>query len=42
MMQIVFSIDLVNIKVIDNFIIFLLLKFYEFRLIGLGDIDFTI
>ena len=36
-----FSVDMLNTKVVDNFIIFLVLKFHDFRLAGLGIIDFT-
>jgi len=35
-----FSIDMLNTKVVDNFLIFLVLKFYDFRYDGLGVIDF--
>ena len=36
-----FSIDMFSIKVVDNFIILLVLKFNDFRPNGLGVIDFT-
>ena len=39
--QIMFSKNMVNIKVVDNFLILLLLKCNDFRLAGLGVIDFT-
>ena len=35
-----FSVDMLNIKVVDKFLI-LLLKFHDFRPAGLGVIDFT-
>ena len=38
-MQIIFSVDMLNTKVIDNFLIFLFLKFHDFRPDGLGVID---
>ena len=38
--QMVFSVDMLNTKVVDNFLIFLVLKFYDFRPAGLGVIDF--
>ena len=37
-----FSVNMVNKKVVDNFLIFLVLKFHDFRPDGLGVIDFTI
>ena len=40
--QTMFSINMVDTKVVDNFLIFLLLKFYDFRPDDLGVIDFTI
>ena len=40
-MQMMFSIDMLNTKVVDNFLIFLVLKFHEFRPAGLEVIDFT-
>ena len=39
--QMIFSEDVVNIKVVDNFLILLILKFDDFRPDGLGVIDFT-
>ena len=36
-----FSINMVNTKVVDNFLIFLVLKFHDFRPAGFGVIDFT-
>ena len=36
-----FSMDILNTKVGDNFLIMLFLKFYDFRPAGLGVIDFT-
>ena len=36
-----FSVDVVNIKVVDNFLVFVLQKFHNFRPTGLGAIDFT-
>ena len=38
--QMMFSIDMLNTKVVDNFLILLVLKFYDFRPAGLGVIDF--
>ena len=35
-----FSVDMLNIKVVDNFLILLALKFHDFRPDGLGVIDF--
>ena len=40
-MQMMFSVDMLNKKVVDNFIILLVLKFHDFRPDGLGVIDFT-
>ena len=40
-MQMMFSVDMLNTKVVDNFLIFLFLKFHDFRPDGLGVIDFT-
>ena len=40
-MQMMFPIDMLNTKVVDNFLIFLVLKFRGFRNAGLGVIDFT-
>ena len=42
MMQIMFSVDMLNTKVVDNFLILLVLKFSDFRPASLGVIDFTI
>ena len=39
-MQPMFSINVVNTKVVDNFLVFLVLKFHDFRPDGLGVIDF--
>ena len=36
-----FSVDMLNTKVVDNFLISLVLKFHDFRSDGLGVIDFT-
>ena len=36
-----FSIDMLNAKVVDNFLILLVLKFHDFRPDGFGVIDFT-
>ena len=40
-MQMLFSIDMLNTKVVDNFLILLVLKFHDFRPDDLGVIDFT-
>ena len=40
-LQMMFSIDMLNSKVVYNFLIFLVLKFHDFRPGGLGVIDFT-
>jgi len=40
-MQMMFYVDVLNTKVVDNFLIFLVLKFHDFRPAGLGVIDFT-
>ena len=40
MMQIIFSIDMLNTKVVHNFLIVVVLKFHDFRPDGLGVIDF--
>ena len=40
-MQMMFYVDTSNTKVVDNFLILLVLKFYDFRPAGLGFIDFT-
>ena len=39
--QMMFYIDMLNTKVVYNFLIFLVLKFHDFRPAGLGVIDFT-
>ena len=36
-----FSVDMLNAKVVDNFLIFLFLKCHDFKPSGLGVIDFT-
>ena len=41
MMKIMFSVDMLNTKVVDNFLILLVLKFHDFRPTGAGVIDFT-
>ena len=41
MMQMMFPVNMVNTKVVDNFLIFLFLKFHDFRPDGLVVIDFT-
>ena len=41
MIQIILSVDMLNTKVVDNFLIFLVLRFHDFRPDGLGVIDFT-
>ena len=41
MMQMIFSIDMPNTKVVHNFLILLVVKFHDFRSTGLGVIDFT-
>ena len=40
-MQMMFSINMLNTKVVNNFLIFLVLKLYDFRPASLGVIDFT-
>ena len=40
-MQMMFSIDILNTTVVDNFLILLVLKFHYFMHVGLGVIDFT-
>ena len=40
-MQMMFSVDMLNTEVVDNFLILLLLKFHDFKPAGLGVIDFT-
>ena len=39
-MQMMFSVDMLNTKVVDNFLILLVLKFHDFGPGGLGVIDF--
>ena len=39
--QMMFSINMVNTKVVDNFLFLLVLKLHDFRPNGLGVIDFT-
>jgi hypothetical protein len=41
MMPMKFSVNVVNTKVVDNFLILLVLKFHDFRPTGLGVIDPT-
>ena len=36
-----FYVDMLNTKVVDNFLIILVLKFHDFRPTGVGVIDFT-
>ena len=38
--QMMFYVDMLNTKVVDNFLILLVLKFHDFRPAGLGVIDF--
>ena len=40
-MQIIFYVDMLNKKIVDNFLIFLVLKIHDFRPDSLGVIDFT-
>ena len=40
MMQMMFYVDMLNKKVVDNFLILLVLKFHDLRPDGLGVIDF--
>ena len=40
-MQMMFSVNVLNTKVVDKFLILLVLKFHDFRLDHLGLIDFT-
>ena len=40
-MQMMFSVDMLNTKVVYNFLILLVLKFHDFSPAGLGVIDFT-
>ena len=42
MMQLMFSVDILNTKVVDNLLILLVLKFHDFKPTGLGVIDLTI
>ena len=37
----VFYVDMLNTKVVDNFLIFAVVKVHDFRPYGLGVIDFT-
>ena len=39
-MQMMFSVDMLNTKVLDNFLIIIVLKFHDFSPDGLGVIDF--
>ena len=39
-MQMMFYVDILNTKVVDNFLILLVLTFHDFRTDGLGVIDF--
>jgi hypothetical protein len=41
-MQIIFSVDVLSTKVVDNSITLLVQKFHDFRPDGLGAMDFTI
>ena len=41
MMQMIFSVDMLNTKVVDNFLIILVIKCHDFRPASLGVIDFT-
>ena len=41
MMKMMFSVDGVNIKVVDSFLNVVVLKFHDFRPTGLRVIDFT-
>ena len=40
-MQMMFYVDILNTKVVDNLLILLMLKFHDFRHDGLGVIDLT-
>ena len=40
-MQMMFYVDILNTKVVDNLLILLMLKFHDFTTAGLGVIDFT-
>ena len=42
MMQTMFSVNVFNTKVVDNFHVLLVLEFHDFRPDGLGVIGFTI
>ena len=39
--QMMFYVNIVNTKVVDNFLIFVFQKFHDFKPTGLGVIDFT-
>jgi hypothetical protein len=41
MNQIMFSVNVLNIKVVDNFHLLIVLEFHDFRPAGLRVIDFT-
>ena len=41
MIQMIFYVDMLNTKVIDNFLVLLVLKFHDFSPAGVGVIDFT-
>jgi len=41
MMQTMFSVDIMNTKVVYNFLILLVINFHDFRHAGLGVIDLT-
>ena len=40
-MQMMFSVDMLNTKVLDTFLIFLVLTFHDFRPADVGVINFT-
>ena len=40
LMQMMFYVNMLNTKVVDNFLILIILKFHDFRPAGLGVIDF--
>ena len=40
-MQMMFSVDMLNTKVLDNFLIFLVLNFHDFMPVDVGVINFT-
>jgi len=40
MMQLMFYVDMLNTKVVDNFLILLILKFHDLKPDGLGVINF--